>query len=75
MTEFSKEPIEGEEAAGFRSMRHEWDEFSNDERPALKKVALVVNHWSAIWKFVALVFIIGFAGSFKSLLDYIKVIQ
>lgn len=72
MTDFSREPIEGEEAAKFRKMHHEWELFQNGDRPALSKLALIVKYWASIVKFAAFSFIIGVAGNFKSVLDWLK---
>jgi len=68
VTDFSKEPIKGEEAAKFRKMHHEWVEFRANDLEPLRKVAWAVKNW----KFLALVAIIGAAGTAKEILDYAR---
>ena len=66
--DFSQAPIEGEEAAKFRKMHHEWDTFQETDMDALKKVAWAIRNW----KFIGLMLIIGAAGSLKNVLETIK---
>lgn len=68
MTDFSKEPIDGIEAARFRKMRHEWEGFRDNDLEPLRKVSWAVRNW----KFLGIMVIIGAAGTFKEFLDSVR---
>ena len=66
--DFSQAPIEGEEAAKFRKMHHEWGTFKETHLDPLSKVSWVVKNW----KLLGLIFIIGAAGSLKNVLETMR---
>ncbi len=66
--DFSEKPIEGEEAAKFRRMHHEWREFRDGDKRELGKVAWAIRNWRVL----GLLVIIGAAGSAKNLLETIR---
>lgn len=66
--DFSREPLEGDDAAKIRKMHHEWEQFRNSDMEALKKVSWAIKNW----KFLGLIAIIGAAGQFTKILEAMK---
>ncbi len=66
--DFSREPIEGDDAAKIRKMHYEWEGFQDTDMEALKKISWAIRNW----RILALFAIMGAAGQFTKILETIK---